>query len=678
MPSNIDVKVTLSAQDNASHVLKRFEGTAREVGNGISDTFKQGGLAAGGFIAALTGLGVAATKIASDFEQNRISFDTMLGSAQKGAKLMKEISDFAVKTPFELPQLVEGSKRLLAYNIEAEKIIPTLKMLGDIASGVGMDKLPNLILAFGQVKAATKLTGMELRQFSEAGVPLLKALVDEANKGGGALVKMGGASKATAGDIKEMNYQLGHAKQKLAEATASGKAKESTLMSLNHTIEKYEGKLASASGTQEGFTKRVKVTEAEIKDMVSEGKISFEQVQKALEGMTGEGGKFFNLMENQSKTFGGVMSNIKDQIVRSLAEIAGISIEKGGEIREGSMFAVLKQGAESFLQILNNVTPQIVAFTTALSQNETALIALAGALGGTLVLAAGAFIIAFGPAILILGAFMAAGAILAITLQDMWDKINQLIPISDLFSSAQDRERAASDSLWESIERVNDAKGRLTDSGLRLERAEISLKRAIENLDKTQRTYKDGSLEVEDAKLRVKEAERGVEQATKDVHTKVKELDEKYKKDYLPTVDKVKEATKEATGKLKENRDMWDGIRGAIDGALSKFREFLSFSQKYGVGLNVPIPGSLLGKQAGGIVPGPIDQPRAVLAHGGEEVVPVGAKGQEAGQGAILNVYVGTFIGSEIEKRNLARELYGGLVQLALAENKSVSELMGA
>lgn len=53
-------------------------------------------------------------------------------------------------------------------------------------------------------------------------------------------------------------------------------------------------------------------TEAEIKDLVSEGAISFDMVKQALENMTGEGGKFFNLMDAQSKTFLGTLSNAAD------------------------------------------------------------------------------------------------------------------------------------------------------------------------------------------------------------------------------------------------------------------------------------------------------------------------------------------------------------------------------
>jgi hypothetical protein len=102
-------------------------------------------------------------------------------------------------------------------------------------------------------------------------------------------------------------------------------------------------------------------TVADIKDMVSAGEVGFPDVQKALESLTGEGGKFNDLMLRQSKTMAGLVSNIKDKIVQSMSEIAGVSVETG-EIREGSLFAVLKDGAEKLYQLIDVITPKLIAF----------------------------------------------------------------------------------------------------------------------------------------------------------------------------------------------------------------------------------------------------------------------------------------------------------------------------
>lgn len=176
-------------------------------------------------------------KAGAGMEQTQIAFETMLGSAERADKLLREISGTASTTPFELAQLEEAAKRLLAYGTAADDVVPQLRMLGDIAAGVGMDKMPQLILAFGQVQAATRLTGMELRQFTEAGVPLLEELAKH-------------------------------------------------------------------------FERPV----SEIQEMVTAGKVGFADVQAALANLTGEGGRFFNLMERQSGSLAGQWSNFKDQI----------------------------------------------------------------------------------------------------------------------------------------------------------------------------------------------------------------------------------------------------------------------------------------------------------------------------------------------------------------------------
>ncbi len=399
-----DVESAAKDIDNKAEGIK---GSLSRVG----DVFKTGGLAAGGFLAGITGLGVAMANVASDFEQNRIAFETMIGNADLAHKTLADLSNFAVKTPFEFPQLLTASKSLLAYGVEAQDLIPTLKTLGDIAAGVGMDKLPQLILAFGQVKAATKLTGMELRQFTEAGVPLLGALVDKANETGGVLTKMGGLSKEQAKKVSSLTSALADQEFRMNLLTKAGKNQGIAWETLKHKYEQNKKELASFGAVGEATYKKVQVTAQDMIKKISDGEIKFDQVQQALAGMTSEGGRFFDLMDKQSATFGGVMSNIKDQVTRSLAEIAGIDIQAGGLIREGSLFDMLKKGAEAALNALNVLTPVLVGFVQNVVASKPALMAIAGAIGGALVLAVGAFVVAFGPALLVLGAFVAGGAL---------------------------------------------------------------------------------------------------------------------------------------------------------------------------------------------------------------------------------------------------------------------------
>lgn len=176
------LEILVEMKDRASSVIKDI-GTHLNTTKGMfenakdaSMNFAKGLAVMGGGIVAFGGM---ALKAAADTEQTKVAFTTMLGSAEKAKAFMVDLQAFAMKTPFELKGLESSAKQLLAYGSSQEKILPQLKMLGDISAGVGQDKLPQLILAFGQVQAATKLTGNELRQFTEAGVPLIGALAEQ-------------------------------------------------------------------------------------------------------------------------------------------------------------------------------------------------------------------------------------------------------------------------------------------------------------------------------------------------------------------------------------------------------------------------------------------------------------------------------------------------------------------
>ena len=165
-----NLTIVIRAQNQASAVLKQVGDDTENLTNFFEKNMDKAALMATGVVGSLGLMGKAMVDQAATMEQNRIAFETFLGSGKKAGDLLKQLSDFAAKTPFDLPQVVEGSKRLLAFGVSGEQIIPTFKTLGDIASGVGRDKLPDLIHAFGQVAAGTKLSGRELNEFTMAGV----------------------------------------------------------------------------------------------------------------------------------------------------------------------------------------------------------------------------------------------------------------------------------------------------------------------------------------------------------------------------------------------------------------------------------------------------------------------------------------------------------------------------
>ena len=86
--------------------------------------------------------------------------------------------EMGIESPFLIKDIITYTKQLAAYRIETDKLFDTTKRLADISAGlgVGMDRL---VLAYGQVKAASVLRGQELRQFTEAGIPLVELLADK-------------------------------------------------------------------------------------------------------------------------------------------------------------------------------------------------------------------------------------------------------------------------------------------------------------------------------------------------------------------------------------------------------------------------------------------------------------------------------------------------------------------
>ncbi len=127
-------------------------------------------LGAGVGVAGLIGypLGLAGT-----MEQTNIAMETMLRSVQRAKKFLADLTVFAIKTPFEMPELMKTSRLLMAMGFTAQSVIPTLTALGNAASGLGLGQegLSRISLALGQMKAKTKVSGEEMRQLTEAGIP---------------------------------------------------------------------------------------------------------------------------------------------------------------------------------------------------------------------------------------------------------------------------------------------------------------------------------------------------------------------------------------------------------------------------------------------------------------------------------------------------------------------------
>lgn len=240
--------------DNSS-VLKAFRGvqdgvsqTARAVeqqGQSIENVFNRIKSVASMAFAGFTAKEIISTlgTVRGEFQQFEIAFETMLGSGQKAKGMISDLANLAASTPFDMKGVVNGAKQLLAYGFAANEITDTMRRLGDVSAGLGLN-LQDLTWLYGTTMVQGRLFTRDLMQFTGRGIPL----------------------------TEELAKQFGVTKDKVSE-------------------------------------------------LVSAGKVGFPEVKKAIESLTNEGGKFGGLMEKQSHSITGQISNIQDTIEMAINDL---------------------------------------------------------------------------------------------------------------------------------------------------------------------------------------------------------------------------------------------------------------------------------------------------------------------------------------------------------------------
>lgn len=188
-------------------------------------------------------------RVRGEFELQQRSLEALLQNKTQADLIFNKTVALAVKSPYQIKELVSYTKQLAAYRIEGDKLYDTTKRLADVSAGLGVD-MQRIILAYGQVKAAAYLRGTEVRQFTEAGVNLYSEL------------------KSYFKDVKGEAY-----------------------------------------------------TTAQIVDMISKRKVSFEDVEAIFQRMTDKGGMFYNMQAIQAETLQGKIANLKDSLDIMLNDI---------------------------------------------------------------------------------------------------------------------------------------------------------------------------------------------------------------------------------------------------------------------------------------------------------------------------------------------------------------------
>lgn len=155
----------------------------------------------------------AVVDIGGELENQKIAMASILQDEGKATTIFNQIKKLAVASPFGVMDLNQYAKQLSAYSIPYNELYDTMKRLADISAGVGVD-MGRIILAFGQIKAAKFLKGTELRQLTEANIPMLDKLAERFSKLEGRIVSAGevldmiSKKKVTFEDVKDVLWEL--------------------------------------------------------------------------------------------------------------------------------------------------------------------------------------------------------------------------------------------------------------------------------------------------------------------------------------------------------------------------------------------------------------------------------------------------------------------------------------
>lgn len=155
----------------------------------------------------------AVVDIGGELENQKIAMASILQDEGKATTIFNQIKKLAVASPFGVMDLTQYAKQLSAYSIPYNELYDTMKRLADISAGVGVD-MGRIILAFGQIKAAKFLKGTELRQLTEANIPMVDKLAERFSKLEGRIVSAGevldmiSKKKVTFEDVKDVLWEL--------------------------------------------------------------------------------------------------------------------------------------------------------------------------------------------------------------------------------------------------------------------------------------------------------------------------------------------------------------------------------------------------------------------------------------------------------------------------------------
>ena len=187
---------------------------------------------------AVKEIGTKAIEARGKIEALEVSFSTLLRSTEKANQLVSQLKDYGNVTPYDTEGLSKAAQTMLSFGISYEKVMPTLKQLGDVAMG-SQDKLSRLTLAFSQMSAAGRVTKEDLNQMVDAGFNPLQVISQQTGESIGTLF-----DKVSKGQVSVQ--QIANA---FADATKEGGQFHNMALNMSDTV---EGKMSTMQDAIDG------------------------------------------------------------------------------------------------------------------------------------------------------------------------------------------------------------------------------------------------------------------------------------------------------------------------------------------------------------------------------------------------------------------------------------------
>ena len=213
-----EMKATGQAAEGAGRKAnigaRGFDAMAGGVGRMVKATGRVAVLGLGALTAAIGAVTVGAAtmgiKTAAQMQNAEVAFTTMLGSGKKAAAFLSDLKKFAAATPFEFPELQTAASSLISAGINADKVIPIMTTLGNVTSGMGTgaEGVQRATIALQQMSAAGRITGEDLNQLRDAGIPVYDLLAKATGKSKEEVVKLAQAGKLGKKELGQMMTAL--------------------------------------------------------------------------------------------------------------------------------------------------------------------------------------------------------------------------------------------------------------------------------------------------------------------------------------------------------------------------------------------------------------------------------------------------------------------------------------